>query len=728
MTNVDGQVIIEINADPTKAEKKLMQLQKDIEELEAKLHQKTQEKTVIEQSLERMRNSLAKAEAEYTKNVIQEADKETLKEQEATIAAMAREVEHLESEFAKSGKECASLSAKLDKAQERAGELVKKIVEQREEERANSALGKAEQYMDSFVNRVKKLAKNVFIFSVITKALRALKSGLVSIIESNDETRESIAKLKGALLTLLAPINDVIVPAAKWLIDVLTALVAEIITIVSILSGKSVDEMRESARALYEESEALDAVGSSAKKAAGGLASFDTVTKLSSDSSISPNFDFADNEYLAKWADAFGKVNEVFQTIRSGIDVILDDIKFTPDSDSFLSSRASWEMAMRTLLGAALGSAFGGFGGGVIGAILGSLLSLYISGIDPDESRQPLDLYDIFIGVICGLIGAIVGVALLGMKGGLLGFGFGLLLSTYIADFAEGDQDKKSELLSELTSILCTLIGGIIGLKVGGIGGMIYGFLIGFGLSVIIDDFKEAEQGDKGALRNIFITVICTLVGAIVGAHFFGIGALPGAAIGFVLSLGIRLAIEKFEEGELGSITTLRESALRILKSILKSIFGVDLTVISSRASLLVQLPISLVLSFITQGMDTSAISNYAKAKNYAATQSSAAVQSVAPSYSVPALARGAVIPANRKFIAMLGDQRNGNNLEAPESLIRKIVREESGGANTELLQDILEAIKNGHVIVADRREIGRTAARGINDITISTGKSPLLI
>ncbi|MBS6395853.1 MAG: hypothetical protein KH452_01695, partial [Clostridiales bacterium] len=44
----------------------------------------------------------------------------------------------------------------------------------------------------------------------------------------------------------------------------------------------------------------------------------------------------------------------------------------------------------------------------------------------------------------------------------------------------------------------------------------------------------------------------------------------------------------------------------------------------------------------------------------------------------IPYLASGAVIPPNSPFLAMLGDQKNGNNLEMPESLLRKIVREES--------------------------------------------------
>ena len=47
---------------------------------------------------------------------------------------------------------------------------------------------------------------------------------------------------------------------------------------------------------------------------------------------------------------------------------------------------------------------------------------------------------------------------------------------------------------------------------------------------------------------------------------------------------------------------------------------------------------------------------------------------------TIPYLAKGAVIPPRSEFLAVLGDQKQGNNIEAPEALIRKIVREESGG------------------------------------------------
>ena len=55
-------------------------------------------------------------------------------------------------------------------------------------------------------------------------------------------------------------------------------------------------------------------------------------------------------------------------------------------------------------------------------------------------------------------------------------------------------------------------------------------------------------------------------------------------------------------------------------------------------------------------------------------------------SVSLPRLAQGAVIPPNREFMAVLGDQKSGNNIEAPESLMRQVVREEAGAMIAEAI------------------------------------------
>lgn len=57
---------------------------------------------------------------------------------------------------------------------------------------------------------------------------------------------------------------------------------------------------------------------------------------------------------------------------------------------------------------------------------------------------------------------------------------------------------------------------------------------------------------------------------------------------------------------------------------------------------------------------------------------------------TVPYLAKGAVIPPRSEFLAVLGDQKNGRNLEAPEGVIREIIEDalaknQSGGGDTRL-------------------------------------------
>lgn len=55
---------------------------------------------------------------------------------------------------------------------------------------------------------------------------------------------------------------------------------------------------------------------------------------------------------------------------------------------------------------------------------------------------------------------------------------------------------------------------------------------------------------------------------------------------------------------------------------------------------------------------------------------------------SLPRLAKGAVIPPNKEFLAMLGDQTRGRNIETPEDLLREIVQEETGTQEINIVAD----------------------------------------
>lgn len=85
----------------------------------------------------------------------------------------------------------------------------------------------------------------------------------------------------------------------------------------------------------------------------------------------------------------------------------------------------------------------------------------------------------------------------------------------------------------------------------------------------------------------------------------------------------------------------------------------------------------------------------------------------------LPRLAKGAVIPANDEFLAVLGDQTHGNNIEAPEGLIRKIVREESGCSGEVHVTIVLDSVTG--------KKLFETVVRENNAVVRATGASPLV-
>ena len=87
------------------------------------------------------------------------------------------------------------------------------------------------------------------------------------------------------------------------------------------------------------------------------------------------------------------------------------------------------------------------------------------------------------------------------------------------------------------------------------------------------------------------------------------------------------------------------------------------------------------------------------------------------PSVRVPRLAQGAVIPPNRQFLAVLGDQTNGTNVEAPLSTIQQAVLEalaQSGGTGGS--RDITI------ILELDHTEFGRAVYHANNEETQRVG------
>ena len=97
---------------------------------------------------------------------------------------------------------------------------------------------------------------------------------------------------------------------------------------------------------------------------------------------------------------------------------------------------------------------------------------------------------------------------------------------------------------------------------------------------------------------------------------------------------------------------------------------------------------------------------------------------------TIPQLAQGAVLPANKPFLAMVGDQRHGTNIEAPLSTIQEAValtmEDMSAGnmaghaATVEVLRDILQAVLG--ISISDST-IANACARHQSNMAVVLGK-----
>lgn len=85
---------------------------------------------------------------------------------------------------------------------------------------------------------------------------------------------------------------------------------------------------------------------------------------------------------------------------------------------------------------------------------------------------------------------------------------------------------------------------------------------------------------------------------------------------------------------------------------------------------------------------------------------------------SLPRLAEGAVIPPNREFMAVLGDQKHGTNIEAPLDTIKQALAEVLQGGNGGTME-----VK----LYLDGKQIAKNSVKHINSMTMAAGKPVIL-
>lgn len=723
----DGSVVFSVDLDDKDAQKELNKLVKKIDTLNDKIYQKQQDKMPLaKQSAEIAANlDAAKATLDSMHSGKEFFTADSIKAQESTVKSLQKEYDAVTAKVEKMDASIQSDTANLDKMKTKAGELSEKISSTK-----NGVFGmgeatkKADEYMSRFVNRVKKLALRAVVFTLITRALSVVRDYVWKVIQVNDEAAKAIGRLKGALLTLAQPLLSVIIPAFTALVNILTKVISVIANIVSMLFGTTAKKSEAAAKGLYKEADAIGSVGSAAKEAKGNLASFDEINTISTSSS--------GGGAAAALADRLSPVFEQFTT---------DEYKAKIDElTAYLSGALLALGAILCFSGANIPLGIALMAAGAIGIV--TLIKENWNAMS-DRLRAALTNVLSVLGLFALAIGAI-----LCLSGANIPLGIGLMLAgaamlgTAVALNWNAVNDKTKNTLSALTMALgMTLlaIGAVLCFSGAnlplGIGLMIAG-AASIAASVAMN-WNTAPEKTKAAIKSLMgsIGVSLIAIGAVLcfsGANLpLGIGMMiaGGAAIAAASDLDWSALLTKLKEmwqnikqwwntsvSKFFTADYWKALGRRIIDGLLSGLKAAWEAVKTWVAN-----AVSWFGNKFVEAQNSIARSNSGRSGGFGTRSGGFGSPSRAPSISrisAPALARGAVIPPNKEFLAVLGDQKNGTNIETPLATMVEAFKQamsESGGGITTV------------VIQLDGKEIARSTVKNINNMTRAAGKPVLL-
>ena len=669
----DGKIVFSTALDNKGMEKDLAKLKKEIKKTEKDIAELEVKKSPLVQQAEELNRKMKEARTEV-KRYGEEWAKGVSGADQNQSAAQTR-LESIEIQYKKVVEQIDKIDAKLTPAQEKLdGMKVDAGTMQDQLNNAGSATARmkdavssADKHMDRFVQRVKSLAKRVFVFTIITTALRGIRDWMWEAIQTNEDAVSAVSRLKGALLTMAQPLVDVIIPAFTAFVNVLADVITVLARLFAAATGTTIKNTKDAAESLYDEQQAIAGVGSAAKKAAGSLASFDEINKLSGNSSsstntIKPDFSALELQNLPEW----------LKNLTADLEVKISEIRFAWEEGTLADSKDAWVAVLTAILGAVIGASFGGLSGTLIGLLLGLAIGL-ISTTFMDKMENPDEAKELFFIVISSILGAILGTMFGGIVGGAIGLLMGAVISLIYLEFKKGEVsnwDSKDTLVVALSAILGAVLGGMFG----GLPGAAIGLLLGALISFIGIEFSEGNYDKDKAIASLRI-ILLTILGIILGTTFGGLG---GGVVGMLLGLTIGFTSVAFDDELEGTVRARAQNYLKIaLTTIIGALIGAafGFGIFGGIVGGVIGLTFGLAVTF--GSVTTSGGSSFGTGTLGRSTGGRSA------SYSLPGFATGAVVPPNREFMAVLGDNKHETEVVSPLSTMKQAMLEalrESGG------------------------------------------------
>ena len=636
----DGTITFSVWLDAEDTEKELASIKKKIHELEMQLNTQNKVKSGLEEQLQRAGAAADKAKAKLEELRRSGASAAAIKEQEGYVKAYDQDFNKAADALDRQNAKIDETTKKIETQKEAYGQLEKEAVKARHS--GSSAQDEVSKRLDKLTGKIATLAKRVFFFTLFTRAFRAIRNYVGSALQTNEEFVAATARLRAALLTAFQPIYSAAVPALISLINTLSSAISVIAQFVSLLFGSTVEASAAAAESLDAEAKALDAVGGGAKKAGKSLANFDEINQLSSSSG---------------GGGGGGKAaSNGFEVSPGALD--------------------SWDDLGQKILGvtgivAALGLAFGSVAGG-IAAVIGGL-SLFTDGFR-DAEKNGMNLYNT-LEMVAGLLISGIGISVLTgswipmLVAGLADAVLGIAYFTGHGDELISGLSLAFEGLSEFVS---GVFAGDWGAAMAGLEKAGDGFKLAWDAIVksIKDAWKMLLDWLKKPAQDEFSESVSGIKNFLIGLYRFFKTVFTG-----ILQF---LAGVFSGDWEL-TWTGIKNIFIGILNGIITAFeAGINLMIDGINGAQKLLLPLMNKIPGINVGLNQAEHITLPR---------------------IPALAAGAVIPPNREFLAVLGDQSSGTNIEAPLDTIvaafRAVMRENGGTRQPIILQ-------------VDRRELGR--------------------
>lgn len=763
----DGSVVVEVNVDDKQAQKELNSITQKIERISEKLKEQNTGKTeIVNQSAQLgAQLDVAKAKLEYMKSGQEFFTSDSILGQEKNVSALQKEFDAAADKLDKANEKIRETERRLNAAKEKAADLQKQVAGAQKSAQAlapttkalSPAAEKAEKSFNKLVGRINGLAKRVFIFTIITAALREIKQYMWSAIQTNDDAMNAVARLKGELRTLAQPIANIAIPAFTALAKIITYTLTGASRLLSLLFGSTYSASKKAAKSLNDQQNAIEGVGSAAKKASKYLAPFDELNTISGNDAgggsesggNAVNFDSdigsGVNAVMALMTGiallAIGAILTFSGHVGVGIAMMVAGaltVYGVYASDGGEAAKTLVETGLSKIL-IAIGPMIAILG--VVLMLTGNIpwgLGLLIAGIALFAVGEVAENWDLLgtnlVGALANMLIdispyiALFGAVLLFVPG-QQALGIGLIIAG-IALFAVGEVGANWELLgTNLTSALTKifseispyiavfglLLAMVPGMMAVGIGMIVAGSAM-FAFSVIAPNWDSITQALRGPLGKTLAMIGGFLVVLGLMLIFSGVGIPLG--IGMLLAGGVSLAAAIAPNWDFirDKIKNVWQKIKEFWNSYIAPVFtaawwlNLGKTIMNGLISG-IERGINWVLGGVSDMVNgITGILNKIPGVNIGRVNWG--------NVHIPRLAQGAVIPANREFLAVLGDQKHGTNIEAPLDTIKQAVAEVLGQGSDRPITIIVQM---------DGKEMFRQMVRENNSQVRMNGKSPLL-